>query len=171
MGLHGRYDRGPVMPDRPAQRGVSGWGIALWILAGAIVVAGLYVAVRIYCWYGCVTPFDETWQRRIEAAAIAREEAASLEDGQRQEVTLPDEYSDLSQTGEAIVERVDDELVVILIQSNYFASDSAMVHAPSGIEERGRFLDEYCIDTVRSQGASWYEVFLIDHVPALGPCR
>ena len=160
------------MPDRPPlQRGVSGWGIALWVFAGAIIVASLYVAVRIHCWHGCFTPFDETWQRRVEAAAIAREEAASLADGQREDVALPDEYSDLSESGEAVVERVDGELVVILIQSNPFGSDSAMVSAPSGIEPRGRFLDEYCIRDVRSQGASWYEVFLNDYLSVLGPCR
>ncbi|MEO7295276.1 MAG: hypothetical protein ABIZ57_03955 [Candidatus Limnocylindria bacterium] len=160
------------MPDHPAlQRGVSGWGIAVWVLAGAIVIVSLYVAMRIYCWYGCVAPFDETWQRRMEAAAIARQEAASLDDGERQIVALPDEYSDLSETGEATVERGDGELMVILIQRNAFAGDSAMVHAPSGVAERGRFLDEYCISGVYSQGASWYEVRLNDYLPVLGPCR
>ena len=37
--------------------------------------------------------------------------------------------------------------------------------------KHGRFLDEYCIDAVRPQGSSWYEVFLTEYVPALGPCR
>jgi len=167
-----RYERGPLMPDHPRRkRGVNAWAIALWILGAALVVASLYLAIRIYCWYGCVSPFDETWQRRIEAATIARDEAAGLEEGQRQEVTLPDEYSDLSESGEAIVERVDGDLVVILVQAaDFHRLDSAMVYAPAGVAEHGRFLDEYCIDTVYSQGSSWYEVFLTDHLPLLGPC-
>lgn len=106
------------MPGNPRlKRGVNAWAIALWVLGAAIAIASVYVAVRIYCWYGCVTPFDGAWQRRIEAAAFAQGEAAGLEDDQRQQVTLPDTYSDLSTTGEAIVERVDGELVVVLIQS------------------------------------------------------
>jgi len=168
-----RYERGPAMPDHPRlRRGVSTWGIALWVLGAALVIASLYVTVRIYCWYGCVMPFDETWQRRIEAATIAQSEAAGLEEGQRREVTLPGEYSDLSESGEAIVERVDGDLVVILVQSGEtHASDSAMVHAPAGVAEHGPFLDEYCIDTVHPQGSSWYKVLLNDYVPQLGPCR
>jgi hypothetical protein len=166
-----RYERGPLMPDHPRRkRGVNAWAIALWILGAALVVASLYLAIRIYCWYGCVSPFDETWQRRIEAATIARDEAAGLEEGQRQEVTLPDRYSELSETGDAIVERVAGELVVIFFQGEPFGLGSAMVHAPSGVPEHGRFLDEYCIDTVYPQGSSWYEVFLNDYLPQLGPC-
>ena len=166
-----RYERGPAMPRDPRlKRGVTAWAIALWVLGTALAIASVYVAVRIYCWYGCVTPFDETWQRRIEAAAFAQGEAASLEDGHRQQVTLPDPYSDLSATGEAFVERVDGELVVVLFQSNW-GSDSAMVYAPAGTADHGRFLDEYCIRTVYPQGSSWYEVFLNDYLPQLGPCR
>jgi hypothetical protein len=167
-----RYERGPLMPDNPRlRRGLNAWAIALWVLGAALVITSLYVAIWVMCWYGCVTPFDETWERRIEAAAIARDEAAALDEGRRLEVALPDEYADLSESGEAIVERVDGELVVIFFQGGPGGIGSAMVHAPSGVAERGQFLDEYCIDSVHSQGSSWYEVFLNDYLPVLGHCR
>lgn len=160
------------MPDHPRLRGgVNAWAVALWVLGAALVLTTLYVAIRVMCWYGCVTPFDESWQRRIEAAAIARNEAMALDEGQRLAVALPGEYADLSETGEALVERVDGELVVILVQSDMFRSDSAMVHAPAGVAEHGRFLDVYCIDSVYPQGSSWYWVVLNDYLPMLGPCR
>jgi hypothetical protein len=156
----------------PEQRGVNVWGMALYVLAGAVAVAALYVTVRVWCWHGCVTPFDAQWQRLTEAAAIAQEEGASLGEGERKVVDLPDEYTDLAEGGEVAVERVDGELVVIFFRlGNGELMDSAMVYASSGVRERGRFLDDYCIDSVYSQGAGWHEVFLRDWVPVLGPCR
>jgi hypothetical protein len=154
---------------------VVGRRIVLYVAAGGLVVlaVGMFVALRVGCFHGCVNPFDPEWERLRGAAAFALEGAPPLDEGQRDVVDLPDDYADLADGGDATLERVGNDLVVVFFRSAGGTGllDSAMVYAPPGVADRGRLLDSYCIDTVYPQGASWYRVLLRDYVPALGPCR
>lgn len=157
-----RYGVSPVTRIEldPVKQAVGAWIIALLLLGGMVAAIGAWVTI---CFNGCVWPFDETWSRRQEVVemVLSGEREAPFDSGT---VRLPDEYRDLADGGEVIVQRDSGSVMIVFWREGEMHGHRVIVYSTSEVVE-GPFLDT-CAVVVHPQGGSWYEVGLLDVLPA-----